>query len=149
MQTEFEHGFTDKLQGSLYLNAIDHDISGVPGTTDRNQTGFNGAQVSVKYNLRSADRVRAWAPGGRVGYSVRTERQLRAYLAGRETGVIPETAVAVRHTLLHTADEVAVLRERARRVNAWTVDDVDRAMQLVSWGVDEITSNHVTVLNAL
>ena len=98
---------------------------------------------------RIADRVRAWAPGVRVGYSVRTEPQLRAYLAGREAGIIPETAVAVRHTLLHTADEVAVLRARARRVNAWTVDDVDRALELASWGVDEITSNHLTVLNTL
>lgn len=96
-----------------------------------------------------ADRVRAWLPGVRIGYSLRTEAQLRAYLAGRDAERIPETAVAVRHTLLHTADEVAVLRERARRVNAWTVDDVDRALQLASWGVDEITSNHVTVLNAL
>jgi hypothetical protein len=98
---------------------------------------------------RLADRVRAWLPGIRVGYSVRTEPQLRGYLAGRDAGRIPETAVAVRHTLLHTADEVALLRERARRVSAWTVDDADRALQLASWGVDEITSNHLTVLNAL
>lgn len=96
-----------------------------------------------------ADRVRAWLPGVRVGYSVRTEAQLRAYLAGRDAGRLPETAVAVRHTLLHTADEVALLRERARRVNAWTVDDPDRALELASWGVDEITSNLLTVLNTL
>ena len=57
--------------------------------------------------------------------------------------------MTVRHTLLHTPDEVALLRDRARRVNAWTVDDADRALQLAAWGVDEITSNHVTVLNAL
>ncbi|MGE3857842.1 MAG: glycerophosphodiester phosphodiesterase [Dehalococcoidia bacterium] len=98
---------------------------------------------------RIADRVRAWLPGVRVGYSVRTEAQLRAYLAGRDAGRIPETAVAVRHTLLHSADEVAVLRDRARRVNAWTVDDADRALELASWGVDEITSNLLTVLNTL
>lgn len=98
---------------------------------------------------RIADRVRAWLPDIRVGYSVRTEAQLRAYLAGRDAGRIPETAVAVRHTLLHTPDEVAALRDRARRVNAWTVDDADRALQLATWGVDEITSNHVTVLNTL
>ena len=96
-----------------------------------------------------ADRVRAWLPDIRVGYSVRTEAQLRTYLAGRDAGRLPETAVAVRHTLLPTADEVAVLRARARRVNAWTVDDPDRALQLAAWGVDEITSNLVTVLNTL
>ncbi len=56
LQTEFEHGFTDRLQGSLYLNAIHHDISGVSGFTDRNSTGFNGLQGSLKYNLKSAER---------------------------------------------------------------------------------------------
>lgn len=98
---------------------------------------------------RIADRVRAWLPDVRLGYSVRTEAQLRAYLAGRDAGRIPETAVAVRHTLLHSPDEVVLLRERARRVNAWTVDDPARALELASWGVDEITSNLVTVLNTL
>ena len=56
LQTEIEHGFTDRLQGSLYLNAISHDITNVPGFTDRHRTGFNGLQGSLKYNLRSADR---------------------------------------------------------------------------------------------
>ncbi len=83
VQTEFEHGFTDKLQGSLYLNAIDHDISGVPGTTDRNQTGFNGAQVSVKYNLRSADRggwgVAVYLEPGYKRYSGRSGKREDIY----------------------------------------------------------------------
>lgn len=56
LQTEIEHGFTDRLQGSLYLNAISHDISGVTGFTDRNATNLNGLQVELKYNLRSVDR---------------------------------------------------------------------------------------------
>src|SRR4051812_31513614 len=56
LQTEIEHGFTDRLQGSLYLNAISHDISGVTGLTDRNSTNFNGLQASLKYNLRSPER---------------------------------------------------------------------------------------------
>lgn len=96
-----------------------------------------------------ADRVRAWLPDVRVAYSIRSEAQLRNYLAGRDAGRLPETAVAVRHTLLHSPDEVALLRERAHRVNAWTIDDAQRALELAAWGVDEITSNHVTVLNAL
>ena len=56
LQTEIEHGFTDRLQGSLYLNAAHHDISGVTGFSDRNATVFNGVQASLKYNLRSAER---------------------------------------------------------------------------------------------
>ncbi len=55
-QTEIEHGFTDRLQGSLYLNGISHNISGVSGRADRNQARFNGFQTSLKYNLRSVDR---------------------------------------------------------------------------------------------
>lgn len=56
LQTEIEHGFTDRLQGSLYLNAVHHDISGVSGFADRNSTNFNGLQASLKYSLRSAER---------------------------------------------------------------------------------------------
>ena len=31
LQTEIEHGFTDRLQGSLYFNAVSHRISRVSG----------------------------------------------------------------------------------------------------------------------
>jgi hypothetical protein len=96
-----------------------------------------------------ADRVRAWAPDLAVAYSIRSEAQFRAYIAGRDAGSIERTPVVVRHTLIHTPDEVEVLRERAGRVGVWTVDDTDRALALVAWGVDEITSNRVTVLNAV
>ncbi len=98
---------------------------------------------------RIADRLRAWLPDIHVGYSIRSEAQFRAYLTGVDAAHLLATPVAVRHTLLHSADEVALLRRRAGRVGAWTVDDVDRALELVAWGVDEITSNHISVLNAL
>ncbi len=52
-QTEFEHGFTDHLQGSFYLNAISHDVDNVPGFTSRGQFRFNGVQASLKHSLRS------------------------------------------------------------------------------------------------
>ena len=96
-----------------------------------------------------ADRVRAWQPEIAVAYSVRSEQQLRGYLAGRDAGRIAETAVVVRHTLLHSSDEVAALRARAGRVGAWTVDDAGRALELVAWGVDDLVSNRLTVLNAI
>ena len=53
LQTEIEHGFSDRLQGSLYLNAIKHDISGVTDFTNRDQFRFNGLQGSLKYNVKS------------------------------------------------------------------------------------------------
>ncbi len=53
LQTEIEHGFTNRLQGSLYLNAVKHDISQVSDFTDRDQFRFNGLQGSLKYSLKS------------------------------------------------------------------------------------------------
>jgi glycerophosphoryl diester phosphodiesterase len=119
------------------------DLVRALGDTDRGRI-----RVTCE-NWSLADRVRAWAPDLAVAYSVRSENQLRAYLAARDAGSLDVVPVVIRHTLLHTRDEVQALRERAGRVGAWTVDDTDRALALVAWGVDEITSNRVTVLNAL
>ena len=95
-----------------------------------------------------ADRLRAWLPDMSVAYSVRSERQLRRYLGGRMDGSIPETPVTVRHTLLHSPREVASLRRHAGAVTVWTVDDVDRAIELSAWGVDGLVSTRLTVRNA-
>ncbi len=40
-----------------------------------------------------------------------------------------------------TAENVAALKAAGITVNCWTVDDPTEAEQLVSWGVDQITSN--------
>lgn len=96
-----------------------------------------------------AERVRAWLPDLDVAYSIRDEQGLRQYLAGRDAGAIEPAPVVVRHTLLHTPDEVEALRLRAGDVGVWTVDDAARALELEAWGVDRITSNQLTVLNAL
>ncbi|MSQ31050.1 MAG: hypothetical protein EXR63_05470 [Dehalococcoidia bacterium] len=93
-----------------------------------------------------ADRLRAWLPGVRVAYSVRSEGQLRRFVQGQIEGSLAPTAVMVRHTLLHSAAEVAGLRQWAPSVGAWTVDDPARAAELVAWGVDSLTSNSVGVL---
>ena len=53
LQTEFERGLTDRLQGSFYVNAIQHHISGVTGFDDRSRFRFNGLQGSLKYSLAS------------------------------------------------------------------------------------------------
>ena len=96
-----------------------------------------------------ADRLRAWVPDLRVAYSVRSEQQLRRYVGGRSEGSIEAVPVAVRHTLLHSAAEAASLRGLAGHVAVWTVDEIDRAIELVRWGVDEIVSSHLDVLNAV
>lgn len=97
---------------------------------------------------RIADQLREWLPGLQVAYSVRSAAQLRRYVDGVDGGTIRPTPVTVRHTLLDP-DAVRHLRARAGVVGAWTVDDVDRALELKSWGVDQVVSNYLVVLNAL
>jgi len=96
-----------------------------------------------------ADRVQAWIPGVRVVYSVRTERQLRRYVQARLDGALPQTGVTVRHPLLNDAEVVQSLRRHAGWVGAWTVDEQQRAADLVAWGVDALTSNSLAVLGRL
>ncbi len=96
-----------------------------------------------------AERLIAWMPDLRVQLSLRSERQLRSYVRRRIEGSLPPAGVAVRHRLLGGPAEVAALREHAPTVTAWTVDDLDRAHELVEWGVDAIVSNELTVLDLL
>lgn len=96
-----------------------------------------------------ADRLREWLPGLHVAYSIRSERQMRRYLRDVDEGRIRPTPVTVRHTLLRSREVLEGLRERAGVVGAWTVDDAERALELSAWGVDQVVSNHLTVLNAL
>ena len=60
LKFEVEHGFTDRAQGSVYLNFEHHNIAGSapiengePEYPDRNSTRFSGVQASFKYNLLS------------------------------------------------------------------------------------------------
>jgi hypothetical protein len=68
LKTELEYGFTDRLTGSLYLNASKHNIQGAAPLADTNDDGvgdtpeypdlstgirFQGVQASVKYNILS------------------------------------------------------------------------------------------------
>ena len=45
------------------------------------------------------------------------------------------------HYAALTAENIALLHENGIVVNCWTVDDPEKAAELVSWGVDQITSN--------
>lgn len=40
-----------------------------------------------------------------------------------------------------TKENIALCHENGIKVNCWTVDDPERAAELISWGVDYITSN--------
>ena len=96
-----------------------------------------------------ADRLRAWVPDLRVAYSIRSEPQLRRFVARGIKGGAELVSVAIRESLLHSSEEVRSLKRYARAVTAWTVDDPARGLQLAQWGVDAVVSNHVAVLNTL
>lgn len=96
-----------------------------------------------------ADRLREWLPGIQVAYSIRRPKQFRRFIADVDAGRIRPTPVTVRHTLLRSPALLEELRRRAGRVGAWTVDDVDRALELKTWGIDQVVSNQLVVLNAL
>src|SRR5690606_26683431 len=80
-----------------------------------------------------ADRLREWLPDLRIGYSARNPGHFRRYLLERRSGRRARTSLAVRHSLLRSPEQIAALRREAGRVTAWTVDDVDRAVELVAW----------------
>lgn len=60
-QLELEHGFTDKLQGSVYLLGSSHEIKGSapldqngnPEYGDIKRSGITGAKASIKWNILS------------------------------------------------------------------------------------------------
>ncbi len=96
-----------------------------------------------------ADRLSAWVPDLRVAYSIRSEAQLRRFIADgikREAG---QVMVSIRESLLHSKQELRSLQRYASAVTAWTIDDPDRGLELVDWGIDGIVSNHIAVLNTL
>jgi len=53
-RVEMEYGFTDRLQGALYLNVNQLDVSGVPGFDDRRQRRIDGFSNEWRYNILSA-----------------------------------------------------------------------------------------------
>ena len=73
------------------------------------------------------------------------------YLIGGETDFLSRTDlvdqmcdlgvdVDIYHKLL-PPEHVNYLHERGLKVNCWMVDDAARAEELISWGVDFITTN--------
>lgn len=109
-------------------------------------------RASLRFTCESwslAERLRAWLPDIPTAYSVRSEAQLRRFIEGRMADSISEVDVTLRHSLLHAPGEVEALRRFTPRIAVWTVDDLERARELASWGVDEVVSNRLEVLGGL
>ncbi|HET7738004.1 MAG TPA: glycerophosphodiester phosphodiesterase [Tepidiformaceae bacterium] len=91
--------------------------------------------------------VAASAPEVELFYSIDVTAKLDLFtsIAEREPAA---RGVSCRHTLL-TRRHVQRLHDRGLAVIAWTVDDEDRARELLEWGVDGITTHNVATVAAL
>ncbi len=95
------------------------------------------------------DRMRGWLPSLPAAYSLKSPRHLERFIEGRRRGTLPPVQVSIRHSLLGGKQDIEQLHDLGARVSAWTVDDIDRALELAEWGVDAVISNRLQVLNAV
>ncbi len=106
--------------------------------------GLEDAVVFSSPEWSLLDRVRARL-GAPCFYTLNTDnfaRRLGEVLAGGFD------YLAVNHRLLDP-ERVRRLKEAGCSVVAWTVNSLDRARQLVSWGADGVVSDHVAILETL
>lgn len=93
------------------------------------------------------DAARALEPRMQVFFSLGREDHLSAYLRRLEDGSAPPL-VSIRHTML-SPERVADLHRRGVTAVSWTVNDPDRARELVAWGVDGVISDSLPLLAGL
>lgn len=111
------------------------------------RAALDGAEARPEAVVASSQRwgvlrsLRERAPEVALYYSIDVQAKLDLFRSVAERDVLP-AGVSCRHSLL-TSGIVQELHGRGLKVVAWTVDDVDRAAELVSWGVDGITTHRV------
>jgi len=93
--------------------------------------------------LRAVARV---VPELDLFYSVDVQAKLDLFLAVEERDTRPR-GISCNHELL-TRERVQELKRRDLAVVAWTVDDPERAAELVSWGVDGLTTGSLAALRS-
>ena len=105
-----------------------------------------GRVVASSQQWRALRAMRELSPEVDAFYSIDVRAKLDLFLSVSDRDTRPR-GVSCRHTLL---DERAVrrLHERGLLVVAWTVDDLERARELVSWGVDGLTTHRVEEMRA-
>jgi glycerophosphoryl diester phosphodiesterase len=79
-------------------------------------------------------------------YSIDVQAKLNLFRSVVDRDARPR-GVSCRHTLL-SKPVIADLHKRGLLVVAWTVDDLERARELVSWGVDGLTTHRVAEMSA-
>lgn len=96
--------------------------------------------IFISFFFKNMVSVKEYAPEANAQYLIGGETDLlvRTDLVDRMCALGVD--VDIYHRLL-TPEHVAYLHERGLKVNCWTVDDAARAEELISWGVDFITTN--------
>ncbi len=82
-----------------------------------------------------------------VCYSLGREEHVAACLRRRDAGSAPPL-ISIRHSLL-TPARIDALHRLGVAMIAWTVNDPDRARDLVRWGADGVTSDSLHLLSGL
>jgi glycerophosphoryl diester phosphodiesterase len=93
------------------------------------------------------DRLGAAGTDMKMYYSVGRTGNVNALLRRAERDH-PPAGTSIRHSHLN-ADVVRRLHDAGLQVLAWTVNNQDRAGQLVDWGVDGIISDDLSILQSL
>ena len=91
-------------------------------------------------------KLRTTLPQVPVFYSIDVRAQLDLFLRIMKHERPPD-GVSCRHTLLDKAT-IQAMRERGITVVAWTVDDPERAVDLVEAGVQAITTHEIRAIRA-
>jgi glycerophosphoryl diester phosphodiesterase len=115
----------------------------LPARFVRHSLDEAGAGVTLAASAQQWHILRALhevAPEVDLFYSVDVRAKLDLFLSVIDRDVRPR-GISCRHNLLSEAT-IAELHARGLAVVAWTVDDMDRARELLEWGVDGITTHH-------
>lgn len=91
--------------------------------------------------------VKDLVPEVELYYSIDVQAKLDLFRSVVERDISPQ-GVSCRHSLL-SRRIVEALHEHELSVVAWTVDDMARAAELLSWGIDGITTHKVEEIREL
>lgn len=97
--------------------------------------------VASSQQWRALRAIRETLPEVDAFYSIDVRAKLDLFLSVNDRDARP-AGISCRHSLL-TKSIVDRLHRRGLLVVAWTVDDIDRARELVAWGVDGLTTHKV------
>ncbi len=102
--------------------------------------------VASSQQWRALRAMRELTPEVDAFYSIDVRAKLDLFLSVVDRDTRPR-GVSCKHTLLNQR-LVRTLHDRGLLVVAWTVDDLERARELVSWGIDGITTHKVEEMRA-